>query len=212
MDHTVGKESRRELIRVVGQRYRSSRVSDKRRILDESGNVTGWHRKHAFRELNREGAAKPPRRAARSLYVEAIPQALLALWEAADRICSKCLKTFIPILLDALERHGHMRVALDIRSKLVSVSPATIDRLLAEPRTWAWIRITGRNSLTRRSSSSAPPTGSLSHARGPTERTTKPSSNRRTARWSGSWSVMADWRTSWPPRCWLRCMRQRGCS
>ena len=56
------------------------------------------------------------------------------LWEASDRICGKRLKALLPILLPALERNGHLKLEEEIRHKIVSMSAATIDRLLQMPR------------------------------------------------------------------------------
>jgi hypothetical protein len=42
------------------------------------------------------------------IYDEAVRQALIMRWEAADRICGKRLKGMIPILSDAMERYGHL--------------------------------------------------------------------------------------------------------
>jgi hypothetical protein len=36
-------------------------------------------------------------------------QALAVLWEAADRICGQRLRVLIPLLIEAMERHGHPR-------------------------------------------------------------------------------------------------------
>jgi hypothetical protein len=58
----------------------------------------------------------------------------VVLWEAADRVCGKRLKALVPTLLDALERHGHLRLEGDVRTKVLSASAATIDRLLVVPR------------------------------------------------------------------------------
>ena len=55
------------------------------------------------------------------------------LWEASDRVCGKRLKA-LPILLPALERNGHLRLSDEIRPKVLSMSAATIDRLLRMPR------------------------------------------------------------------------------
>lgn len=125
--------TRRELIQVVVERYRTANRADKQKILDEFTEVTGFHRKHAIRALRQRGkaAAKPARS---RLYDEAIVQALRILWEAADRICGKRLKPAIPILLDAMERHGHLALAPEIREGVLKVSAATIDRLLASAR------------------------------------------------------------------------------
>ena len=38
---------------------------------------------------------------------EAVRQALIVVWEAADRICGKRLKAALPHLVESLERHGH---------------------------------------------------------------------------------------------------------
>ena len=58
-------------------------------------------------------------------------QALTVLWEAADRICGKRLKPAIPALVEAMERHGHLALAPEVRDSVLKVSAATIDRLLA---------------------------------------------------------------------------------
>ena len=38
------------------------------------------------------------------------------LWEASDRICGKRLKALMPILVEAMERHGHLRLGPEIRA------------------------------------------------------------------------------------------------
>jgi len=58
--------------------------------------------------------------------------ALIVLWEASARVCSK--PPSIPALLPALERHGQLALADDIRDLLPGISPATRDRLLTEFR------------------------------------------------------------------------------
>jgi hypothetical protein len=32
------------------------------------------------------------------------------LWEAGDRICGKRLKALLPLLVKAMERHGHLQL------------------------------------------------------------------------------------------------------
>ena len=56
------------------------------------------------------------------------------LWEASDRVCGKRLKALLPILLPALERNGHLKLDEQIRSKILLMSAATVDRLLRAPR------------------------------------------------------------------------------
>jgi hypothetical protein len=103
------------------------------KILDEFVALTGYHRKHAVRVLRAEVAAKETR-ARNRLYDEAVRQALTVLWEAADRVCGKRLKALIPMLVDAMERHGHLDLDPVIKTKVLQVSAATIDRILANAR------------------------------------------------------------------------------
>ena len=65
---------------------------------------------------------------------EAVREALVVLWEAADRICGKRLKAILPGLISAMERHGHLALDPNVRQLLLAASPATIDRLLAPIR------------------------------------------------------------------------------
>ncbi|WP_293881512.1 transposase family protein [Sphingomonas sp.] len=125
--------TRAELVKAVGDRYRSADRRSKGRVLDEFVAVTGFHRKHAMRVLRDNRPAKVGgARIERRIYNEAVRTTLVVLWEAADRLCSKRLRPLIPILLEAMERHGHLDVESDIKAKLTSMSAATIDRALRD--------------------------------------------------------------------------------
>ena len=84
--------------------------AEKTRILDEFVAITGFHRKHAMRLL-RCGATtrRSEAKATRRLYDEAVREAIVVLWEASDRICGKRLKALMPTLVEAMERHGHLK-------------------------------------------------------------------------------------------------------
>ena len=111
--------------------------------LDEFAAITGYHHKHAIRLLS-EGGKRAARPAADDrpaieplrggIYGTEIRDALVQLWEVADRVCSKRLQPMIAVLLPALERHGRVTLDEATRAKLLSVSAATIDRLLAGVR------------------------------------------------------------------------------
>ncbi len=122
--------TRRELIQAIAARYGTAGRAGKKQILDEFVQVTGYHRKHAIRALKGidKGGAAAARRS--RTYDEAVRNALTILWEAADRICGKRLKEAIPTLVDAMERHGHLRLESEIRRRLLAMSAATMDRLL----------------------------------------------------------------------------------
>jgi hypothetical protein len=130
--------ARRELIEAVGVRYRSANSRDRTRILDEFVHVTGFHRKHAIRVLNADVARPAPKSLATKrrprLYDEGVRQAVILLWEASDRICGKRLRPLIPILVPALEKHGHLKLDEAVRTRVLAASASTLDRLLCEPR------------------------------------------------------------------------------
>lgn len=127
--------ARREITAAVVDRYRSAGRADKGRILDELCAVTGWHRKHAVRVLASHVAISPEaQRQRRPTYGAPIRDALVALWEASDRICGKRLRVMIPTLLPSLERHGRLKLDQADRALVLGVSAATIDRLLVETK------------------------------------------------------------------------------
>ena len=135
MDTKMTRAARAELADVVRRRYASAAGKDKRRMLDEFIAATGYHEKSAIRVLNSQPAPKHPQTRRRPpLYDEAARAALIVLWEASDRVCGKRLKALLPILLAALERNGHLNLDEAIRPKILSMSAATIDRLLRAPR------------------------------------------------------------------------------
>jgi hypothetical protein len=122
---------RMELADAIRDRYAAAATKDKSRTLEEFIAATGYHEKSAIRVLN--ASPEPKRRQIRrrlSLYDEAARGALIVLWEASDRVCGKRLKALLPILLPALVRNGHLKLEVEIRCKVLSMSAATIDRLL----------------------------------------------------------------------------------
>jgi hypothetical protein len=59
-------------------------------------------------------------------------EALIVLWEASDRVCGKRLRPLLPVLVGAMERHGHLQLAPEVRTGVLTMSAATIDRMLRE--------------------------------------------------------------------------------
>lgn len=131
----MSKEARAELLAALRQRYWTASKAERTKILDEFVAVAGCHRKHAIRLLGAPvEPAVPPAPGDRRTYGEAVREALVVLWEAADRICGKRLQAVLPGLVKALERHGHLALDPAVREQLLAVSAATIDRLLGPTR------------------------------------------------------------------------------
>ena len=165
--------AKQELLATIRDRYRASSKKDKGRILDEFIAVTGHHRKHGIRLLGQsgdDGEQQPAAKKGRRIYDEAVRQALIVVWEAADRICGKRLKAALPHLVESMERHGHLDLDPGVRQRLLSASAATLDRLLQPIRTPAASRrlrrrrrqLPGRNIPVRTFADwNAPPPGFL---------------------------------------------------
>jgi hypothetical protein len=105
------------------------------RILDEFTAVAGFHRKHAMRllragQVNRRSGPRLGRR----VYDKAVREVLIVVWEASDRICGKRLQPLLPILVEAMERHGHLQLVPEVRTRLFAMSAATIHPSLRETR------------------------------------------------------------------------------
>ena len=136
MKRHVSLVTRREVLEALGERYRNAGRPAKARILDELVAITGYHRKHAIRVLDgaKQWAAFGPAPGRSRVYGEAVREALILVWEAADRICGRRLRAVVRGFVESMERHGHLRLDPLVREKLLSVSPATIDRLLRAVR------------------------------------------------------------------------------
>ncbi len=131
----ISMATRDELVVALAGRYASSNRTERGRILDEFAAVSGLHRKHAMRLLRagQPGSRSGPR-PARRLYDDAVREALIVTWEASDRVCGKRLRPLVPILVEAMERHGHLQLTPAVRAGLLAMSAATIDRALHDAR------------------------------------------------------------------------------
>ena len=89
----VSMATKAELVAAIGDRYRAGARTERSKILDEFVAVTGYHRKHAIRLLRPKiSDCTMVQRRIRRRYGAEVQQALIVLWEASDRLCSKRLK------------------------------------------------------------------------------------------------------------------------
>jgi hypothetical protein len=135
MMRRISIAARDELVAAIAGRYAQGDRAERGRILDEFTAVTGFHRKHAMRLLRADqvtGRCGP--RPGRRIYDDAVREALIVVWEASDGICGKGLRPLLPILIEAMEWHDHLQLMLEVRTRLLAMSAATIDRALREIR------------------------------------------------------------------------------
>ena len=128
--------TRQELIKAVGRRYQTATRVQKIEILNEFVQVTQYHRKYALQLLGQDSdsTGEKQHKLGRRTYQEAVREALILLWEASDRLCGKRLKTLLPVLVQAMEQHGHLQLDPVVREQVLAISAATIDRLLCPVR------------------------------------------------------------------------------
>jgi len=125
------KSGKRELLLELRRLYLRAGKAAKGRILDQFVAATGYHRKYAIHLLVHGPLAHSdaPRRG-KTPYGPAIVRTLIQVWKYCDCICSKRLKPFLPTMIQALERSGELVLETHLKSLLLAMSAATIERRL----------------------------------------------------------------------------------
>ncbi len=125
-------QAKRELLAQTGPRYHAAPRQQKRAILDEFVAATGYARKYAIRLLGQPSVppSAPITRPRARIYGPDVVEALTVAWAAVNDVCTKRFVPFLPELVAALERHGHLALSDEVRAQLLTLSAATADRLL----------------------------------------------------------------------------------
>ena len=142
----------RQKMAVTGElrdRYQKSKKREKTTILNEFTKLTGYNRSYASQILNQSKLLgyvhvagqtikyirdHKKRRKKKRYYDEDVLIALKKLWEGTDFICSKRLAPYLEEYITVLEKFKEIKLPHEVREKLLTISPATIDRLLAPVR------------------------------------------------------------------------------
>jgi hypothetical protein len=131
----VTHHTRTEYTRLLQGRYTNAASKGERsRLLDEYCRMTGLHRKAAIRRLRGRRRRSGGRRGRPRRYGPDLAPVVARLWEIADRPCGMLLAAVLPTLLPALEQHGALRLRAAQRAAVLTMSPATLDRVLRPVR------------------------------------------------------------------------------
>ncbi|MFH1334871.1 MAG: hypothetical protein ABIH77_06250 [Pseudomonadota bacterium] len=115
-------------------KYRVASREKRIRILNEVCDLTGMHRKSLVRMLNRKiKRIKPHRGLAPKYQYDEILPVIKIIWFACDQMGSKRLHAAIPLWLPFYEQE-HGPLTDFTRLQLLSISPATMDRLLKKTK------------------------------------------------------------------------------
>ncbi len=120
----------REYAEAMRRGYLGAGRREKGRLLTDFCKITGYHRDSAIRLLNKAPVPTAGRRGRPREYSVGVAEALRRLWETVHRICSKNLEGLIPTLLESMEAHGEIDLSPEVKSQLLRLKSATIDRLL----------------------------------------------------------------------------------
>jgi hypothetical protein len=147
----LSMKERSAIIRELAPKYQKERKRERSKILDEFVRLTGLKRGYASHVLKHYGTRKSvvldgkrtvvvlgqPRTRTRKrekTYDEAVIDALQRLWAFSNGLCGKLLAVFIRQTLPVLEKWGELTLAEPLRAKVMAISPASIDRLLASTK------------------------------------------------------------------------------
>jgi len=109
----------------------ANKRGDKSEILNEFCRTTGYQRKHAITVLKHRvvGWKEKPLGRHKIYDPEELAPTLKDIWFATNQMCSKRLHEALPIWIPFYEEtYGNLKA--EIRQKLLSMSSATIDRML----------------------------------------------------------------------------------
>jgi hypothetical protein len=117
MSKMMSLSARREMVFGVNDAYGRASKSEKTKILDGFVAATGYERKYAILLLSKKiqlpQDERKRKRSGGQIYDEQFVHVLTVVWNTANQICSKRFVPFIPNLVSAMERYGHLRTFAD---------------------------------------------------------------------------------------------------
>ena len=141
-------KEKQSVIQVLAPRYQRATKKEKQKMLDECCCLTGYNRCYASYLLSHHDrplrlsprralvgdASRHNRRIYKKVYDAKVHRALTQIWHLMDCICGKRLAAILRALIPILESHGEIQLDAQTRQKLMQISAATIDRLLAKEK------------------------------------------------------------------------------
>ncbi len=130
-EYRMARQSKREYLRSIQERYRRARRAEKTAMLEEFCKVCGYNRKYAIWLLKRplSPPKAPRRRSQRSLtYSKAAITTLAKIWQASGYLCSQRLKAAMPQWLPWVKKH--FAISQELEKQLLGISARQMDRRL----------------------------------------------------------------------------------
>lgn len=150
-------KEKQAVTRQLAVEYKRATKKQKGEVLDTLTELTGYNRSYAARVLRQRARyvvvgrgvvrgvkvtlvederTKPrkKRRKRKGTYGRDVLVALQKVWVVCDGICGKRLAPYLAEIVPTLERLGELTINEETRHKLIGISPATINRMLAVAR------------------------------------------------------------------------------
>ena len=149
-------KEKQAVTREMADEYKRATKKQKGQILDTLTKLTGYNRSYAARVLRQrarpvvlgrgvvdgvtvtlvedERTKRKKRRKRRRTYDKDVLVALQKVWVICDGICGKRLAPYLKEIVPKLEGLGELTLDKEVKRKLIGISPATIDRMLAPVR------------------------------------------------------------------------------
>jgi hypothetical protein len=141
---------KKAVTRELRDRYSKSSKKEKTMMLDEFIRLTRYSRSYAARVLRLKEVLgymniggkrvrlvrdkRKTKRKKKKFYDEGVLVYLKEIWKICDYICSKRLAPYLSEIIPVLEKWGEIKLDAKVREKLLTISAATIDRLLTNTR------------------------------------------------------------------------------
>lgn len=128
---SMARQSKREYLRSIHERYRRGQRTEKTAMLEEFCKVCGYNRKYAIWLLSRslpQPNARRRRTQRSATYSKASIATLAKVWEASGYLCSQRLKAALPQWLPWIKKH--FKVNRELEQELLGISARQMDRRL----------------------------------------------------------------------------------
>lgn len=143
---------RKAVTRELAKKYAAAGKKEKGKILDDLIDLTDYNRSYAATVLRQAATTKKKTigRGRKSVtlvedrrmkplkcrkrprkYDEAVLKPLKKIWKIYNCICGKRLAPYMPEIIPVLEKWEEIKLDPEVREKLLQISAATVDRLLA---------------------------------------------------------------------------------
>ena len=128
---TIKTKPGKEYFRELKIRYKKATKRQKKTILDEFTQTTGYHRKHAIDLLtgNYKQHTGTIYRSHKT-YTKEDADILEQVWRLLGWIASKRMKPSLTLAVDQLIKAGRITLSNEDRKRFIGMSPATMDRLM----------------------------------------------------------------------------------